>query len=283
MAARSLLLHAPSALSTTRSLNIFSPSFPTLYQRRGTMVRKSFLKVKEGHFVAVKRISGAGLELCVVELKNQASSVKIWTREKETKYQIAFSFLRDGDDYSPKVKEEKLQLEKIADVSDHEPYWFEKVDLQINEHYGLRSVVNGHYLMKTVRHALSSQMSSQMKREETNYTFDNITADFPAGGPPSQQKEPVRVNGQEVRFFTPVRRSVRIERSSLRYPASLQEHDLCVASYADLISEEDAERSEEQEGGETSPYADNTPMYVYRQNEALEDKVFVKLVYDEDV
>ncbi|KAI4821250.1 hypothetical protein KUCAC02_029192 [Chaenocephalus aceratus] len=103
------------------------------------------------------------------------------------------------------------------------------------------------------------------------------------GGPPSQQKEPVRVNGQEVRFFTPVRRSVRIERSSLRYPASLQEHDLCVASYADLISEEDAERSEEQEGGETSPYADNTPMYVYRQNEALEDKVFVKLVYDEDV
>lgn len=103
------------------------------------------------------------------------------------------------------------------------------------------------------------------------------------GGPPSQQKEPVRVNGQEVRFFTPVRRSVRIERSSLRYPASLQEHDLCVTSYADLISEEDAERSEEQEGGETSPSADNTPMYVYRQNEALEDKVFVKLVYDEDV
>ncbi|XP_033973786.1 cytoskeleton-associated protein 2-like [Trematomus bernacchii] len=85
------------------------------------------------------------------------------------------------------------------------------------------------------------------------------------GGPPSQQKEPVRVNGQEVRFFTPVRRSVRIERSSLRYPASLQEHDLCVTSYADLISEEDAERSEEQEGGETSPSADNTPMYVYRQ------------------
>ncbi|KAF3851417.1 hypothetical protein F7725_013189 [Dissostichus mawsoni] len=78
-------------------------------------------------------------------------------------------------------------------------------------------------------------------------------------------------------------RSVRIERSSLRYPASLQEHDLCVSSYADLISEEDAERSEEQEGGETSPSADNTPMYVYRQNEALEDKVFVKLVYDEDV
>ncbi|XP_074494933.1 cytoskeleton-associated protein 2-like [Sebastes fasciatus] len=103
------------------------------------------------------------------------------------------------------------------------------------------------------------------------------------GGPPSQQKEPVRVNGQEVRFFTPVRRSVRIERSSLRYPASLQDHDLCVASYNDLISEEDDERSEKQKGVETSPSANNTPMYIYRQNEALDDKVFVQLVYDEGV
>ncbi|XP_070761162.1 cytoskeleton-associated protein 2-like [Enoplosus armatus] len=103
------------------------------------------------------------------------------------------------------------------------------------------------------------------------------------GGPPSQHKEPARVNGQEVRFFTPVRRSVRIERASLRYPASLQDHDLCVASYNDLISEEDTERSEEQTGGETSPSPNNTPMYVYRQNEALKDKVFVQLVCDEGV
>uniref|UniRef100_A0A3Q4HAA1 Cytoskeleton-associated protein 2 C-terminal domain-containing protein n=1 Tax=Neolamprologus brichardi TaxID=32507 RepID=A0A3Q4HAA1_NEOBR len=43
----------------------------------------------------------------------------------------------------------------------------------------------------------------------------------------------------EVRFFTPVRRSVRIERASLRYPFPLQDHDLCVNS-----------------------------MYVYRENEA---------------
>nr|XP_033474824.1 cytoskeleton-associated protein 2-like [Epinephelus lanceolatus] len=103
------------------------------------------------------------------------------------------------------------------------------------------------------------------------------------GGPPSQQKDPARVNGHEVRFFTPVRRSVRIERSSLQYPASLQDHDQCVASYNDLISEEDTERSEEQTSRETSPSANNTPMYVYRQNEALNDKVFVQLVYDEGV
>ncbi|XP_029296466.1 LOW QUALITY PROTEIN: cytoskeleton-associated protein 2-like [Cottoperca gobio] len=100
------------------------------------------------------------------------------------------------------------------------------------------------------------------------------------GRPPSQQTEPAKVNGQEVRFFTPVRRSVRIERSSLRYPVSLQDHDLCVASYNDLISEEGIE---EQKSGETSPSANNTQMYIYRQNEALKDKVFVQLVYDGEV
>ncbi|KAF3851416.1 hypothetical protein F7725_013188 [Dissostichus mawsoni] len=141
MAARSLLLHAPSALSTTRSLETFT------------------LQASQ-HFIS------------------DAPSVKIWKRVRGMKNQIAFSFPSTDGNYSLKVKEKTLQLEKIADVSDHEPYWFEKVDLHINEHYGLRSVVNpGHYLMKTVRHALSSQM----KHEETNYTFDNITADFPAG------------------------------------------------------------------------------------------------------
>ncbi|XP_056231391.1 cytoskeleton-associated protein 2-like isoform X1 [Seriola aureovittata] len=100
------------------------------------------------------------------------------------------------------------------------------------------------------------------------------------GGPQSQQREPARVNGQEVRFFTPVRRSVRIERASLRYPASLQDHDLCVTSYNDLISKEVEENNEEQEVGETSPSSNDTPMYIYRQNEALKDKVFVQLVCD---
>ncbi|XP_061585864.1 cytoskeleton-associated protein 2-like [Cololabis saira] len=95
------------------------------------------------------------------------------------------------------------------------------------------------------------------------------------GGPPSQQRDPVKVNGQEVRFFTPVRRSVRIERTSLRYPSALQDHDVCVASYRDLISQEDAEKTEEQEND------DEAPMYVYRENEALRDKVSVDLVCDD--
>lgn len=95
-----------------------------------------------------------------------------------------------------------------------------------------------------------------------------------------QQKEPARVNGQEVRFFTPVRRSVRIERASLLYPASLRDHDLCVASYDDLIAEEEKDRK--QESWETSPSTHDTPVYVYRENEALKDQVLVQLVYDDD-
>ncbi|XP_054895895.1 cytoskeleton-associated protein 2-like [Poeciliopsis prolifica] len=97
------------------------------------------------------------------------------------------------------------------------------------------------------------------------------------GGPASHQKEPVRVKGQEVRFFTPVRRSVRIEKSCFRYPPSLQDHDVCVNSYSDLISEEGKETSEEQ----SRCSGRNTPMYIYRQNEALEDKVSVKLVLND--
>lgn len=106
---------------------------------------------------------------------------------------------------------------------------------------------------------------------------------FSFRGPSSQQKEPARVNGQEVRFFTPVRRSVRIERASLRYPASLQDHDLCVASYDDLISNEDEYRIEEERDCETRLSSNDSLMYVYRQNEALKDKVVVKLVCEEGV
>lgn len=106
---------------------------------------------------------------------------------------------------------------------------------------------------------------------------------FFLSGPLSQQREPVRVNGQEVRFFTPVRRSVRIEKASLRYPAALQDHDVCVASYNDLISEEDVEKSTEEKEGDGSPPVDDTLMYIYRENEALKDKVLVQLVCDEGV
>ncbi|KAM9858128.1 cytoskeleton-associated protein 2-like [Aulostomus maculatus] len=102
-------------------------------------------------------------------------------------------------------------------------------------------------------------------------------------GPLSAHKQmaPARVNGQEVRFFTPVRRSVRIERASLQYPASLQEHDLCVTSYNDVMAAEDKNINEEIIGGESSPSADDTLMYVYRPNEALTDKVMVQFLCEE--
>lgn len=69
----------------------------------------------------------------------------------------------------------------------------------------------------------------------------------------------MHVDGQELRFFTPVRRSVRIESSARRYPSALREHDPCVASLKDLLAEELPE-------GRVS-------LYIYRENEALGDQV----------
>lgn len=80
-----------------------------------------------------------------------------------------------------------------------------------------------------------------------------------------------------IRFLTPVRRSVRIERASALYPKSLQDHDVCVSSFRDLISELEGEEEKE---GNVSPSISDTPLYIYRQNEALENKVSVQLVYD---
>ncbi|XP_064882916.1 cytoskeleton-associated protein 2-like isoform X1 [Oncorhynchus nerka] len=110
------------------------------------------------------------------------------------------------------------------------------------------------------------------------------------GGFRSQKRESAvaRVlDGQELRFFTPVRRSVRIERSALFYPASLQEHDLCVASFNDLMAQQDeregeGEREGDKEGGGSAGPVPNGHLYVYRENSALRDKVNIQLVYAEE-
>ncbi|XP_008334513.1 cytoskeleton-associated protein 2-like [Cynoglossus semilaevis] len=94
---------------------------------------------------------------------------------------------------------------------------------------------------------------------------------------PGQKGKPGRLEGQVIRFLTPVRRSVRIERASALYPKSLQDHDVCVSSFRDLISELEGEEEKE---GNVSPSISDTPLYIYRQNEALENKVSVQLVYD---
>uniref|UniRef100_A0A8C6WXH1 Cytoskeleton-associated protein 2 C-terminal domain-containing protein n=1 Tax=Neogobius melanostomus TaxID=47308 RepID=A0A8C6WXH1_9GOBI len=75
--------------------------------------------------------------------------------------------------------------------------------------------------------------------------------------PPSQRRESTAVNGQDVRFFTPVRRSVRIEKATLRYPVSLQDHDLCVTSYNDLLAEEEKETVKQ---GDYASTVTNTPL-----------------------
>ncbi|XP_077417279.1 cytoskeleton-associated protein 2-like [Vanacampus margaritifer] len=95
------------------------------------------------------------------------------------------------------------------------------------------------------------------------------------GAPSSQQREPIRMDGHEVRFFTPVRRSVRIESTSRPYPNSLREHDQCVASFAELLATEEEE--EEEEAAE----ARGDTMYIYRENEALNDKMVLRLVSEQ--
>lgn len=91
-----------------------------------------------------------------------------------------------------------------------------------------------------------------------------------------QGAEPGQVDGHEIRFFTPVRRSVRIEKTAPRYPTALQEHDPCVTSLCDLAGE-----SKEEVKDETQPQS--SPVYVYRENEALRDHVHIKLVYPEEL
>nr|XP_015815951.2 cytoskeleton-associated protein 2-like [Nothobranchius furzeri] len=97
-------------------------------------------------------------------------------------------------------------------------------------------------------------------------------------GPPGRQFE-----GMEVRLFTPVRRSVRIDRASLRYPPFLQDHDVCISSYNDLIDEAERERCEKQKNEESSQHASDSLLYIYRENEALGDKVSVRLVSEDSL
>ncbi|CAL8248477.1 unnamed protein product [Merluccius merluccius] len=90
------------------------------------------------------------------------------------------------------------------------------------------------------------------------------------GGVQSKQRERIRVDGQEVRFLTPVRRSMRIERASLGYPSFLREHDPCVASHDDLLTEEEREGSREQEESGEAPLAGTTmPICPARRLEVL--------------
>ncbi|XP_041957643.1 cytoskeleton-associated protein 2-like isoform X2 [Alosa sapidissima] len=93
-------------------------------------------------------------------------------------------------------------------------------------------------------------------------------------GQRSQHQEPLHVDGQEVRFLTPVRRSVRIERSAPRYPSALQEQDPCVASFRDLQSSSVAVAA-------SSFPTEKSPLYIYRENKALKDQVQVQLFQEE--
>ncbi|KTG36444.1 hypothetical protein cypCar_00019881 [Cyprinus carpio] len=113
------------------------------------------------------------------------------------------------------------------------------------------------------------------RRGDSSVVKYKITA-TPGGKRRQQGAEPGQVDGHEIRFFTPVRRSVRIEKTAPRYPTALQEHDPCVTSLCDLAGE-----SKEEVKDETQPQS--SPVYVYRENEALRDHVHIKLVYPEEL
>ncbi|KAF4112715.1 cytoskeleton-associated protein 2-like [Onychostoma macrolepis] len=105
-------------------------------------------------------------------------------------------------------------------------------------------------------------------RGDSSVVKYKITA-TPGGKRSQRGAEPGQVDGHEIRFFTPVRRSVRIERSAVCYPTALQEHEPCVTSLCELAGQEEVK-------GQSSP------VYVYRENEALTDRVHVTLVFPEE-
>ncbi|KAA0716811.1 Cytoskeleton-associated protein 2-like [Triplophysa tibetana] len=73
-------------------------------------------------------------------------------------------------------------------------------------------------------------------RGDSSVVKYKITA-TPGGKRSGQVAEPGQADGHEIRFFTPVRRSVRIEKSAPRYPTALLEHDPCVTSLSELPRE----------------------------------------------
>ncbi|KAG7480814.1 hypothetical protein MATL_G00060200 [Megalops atlanticus] len=112
-------------------------------------------------------------------------------------------------------------------------------------------------------------MSAMIRGDKEGSSVVKYKITATPGGRRSQQQESMKLDGQELRFFTPVRRSVRIGRSATRYPAALQEHDPCVASFRDLLAEEERE-------ADADPNQ-NSPLYIYRANEALKDQVHIQL------
>jgi len=45
--------------------------------------------------------------------------------------------------------------------------------------------------------------------------------------------------GQELKFLTPVRRSLRIERVGSRYPEMLRDHDPVVSSLSEILDDDE--------------------------------------------
>ncbi|XP_042613196.1 cytoskeleton-associated protein 2-like [Cyprinus carpio] len=136
------------------------------------------------------------------------------------------------------------------------------------EETGVCDEEDGDDIIHTPKHI--SALISGARGDSSVVKYHQISA-TPGGKRSQRGAEAGQVDGHEIRFFTPVRRSVRIERSARRYPTALQEHEPCVTSLCELAGE----RQEEVKG-------QSSPVYVYRENEALADRVHVTLVYPEE-
>ncbi|KAK1792274.1 hypothetical protein P4O66_012236 [Electrophorus voltai] len=111
------------------------------------------------------------------------------------------------------------------------------------------------------------------EKGESSVIKYKITA-TPSGKIGQKKVKPGQIGGHEIRFFTPVRRSLRIERTAPHFPAALQEHDPCVTSLRELLTQG------ESEGDSTHlTEAGDSPLYVYRENEALKEQVHVRTQY----
>ncbi|MGH0142363.1 UNVERIFIED_CONTAM: hypothetical protein FKN15_075868 [Acipenser sinensis] len=71
------------------------------------------------------------------------------------------------------------------------------------------------------------------EKDDSSVVKYRITAT--QGGKDACRSEPLILDSQKLRFFTPVCRSVRIERASCRLSPALQDHDPCVTSFQLLL------------------------------------------------
>ncbi|KAL7392395.1 hypothetical protein ABVT39_024258 [Epinephelus coioides] len=105
-----------------------------------SMAKVSVLKVKVGKYVTVRQ-SADGVKLCAWDSQTELY-VDIYTRQIDNKNQMAFCFHYKGGRYLLKVGNTGMNLEQITPSvrPSRDEHWFEKVQQNVGDKFGLRSV-----------------------------------------------------------------------------------------------------------------------------------------------